>query len=207
VALAVRERGWRGVGLVAETVVLTATFRAGVELVQLGFPGHSTDATSVVLASLGASVSAVAVATRPRLPARSWIVPALFVWASAVLIDGATPIGAFGPPRGLDARMAFPFYSYFWSPPTAALTNAAEKVTSMVPLGFLLAARSRRWTPVVSALAGWTAGASIEAIQIFNAVRTPDITDTFLAAAGAWLGSSAWRSWDAGCTSPSSSTR
>jgi hypothetical protein len=193
--------------LVAETVVLTGAFRAAVELVQLGFPGHSTDATSVVLASIGASVSAVAVAIRPGLPARAWIVPALFVWASAVLIEGAIPIDAFGRPRGLDARMAFPFYSYFWAPPTAALTNAAEKVTSMVPLGFLLAARSRRWTPAASALAGWAAGASIEAIQLFNAARTPDITDTFLAAAGAWLGGSAWRSWGAGRTSrPASST-
>ncbi|WP_197447013.1 VanZ family protein [Tautonia plasticadhaerens] len=206
VALAVRERGGRGVELVAETIVLTAGFRAAVELVQLGFPGHVTDATSVVLTSAGATASALAVAIRPRLPARSWIGPGLAVWAAAVLIDGASPFDAFGRPRSLDPRMAFPFYSYFWSPPTSALATAAEKVASMVPLGFLLAARSRRWTPAASALSGWAAGASIEAIQLFNASRTPDMTDAFLAALGAWLGGRALRSWESAGASPSSPT-
>ena len=206
VALAVRERGERGVELVAETIVLSAAFRAGVELVQLGFPGHVTDATPVVLASAGAAASALAVAAFPRLPARAWIGPGLVVWAASVLIDGAVPFDSFGRPRALDSWMAFPFYSYFWSPPTSALTNAAEKVASMVPLGFLLASRSRGRTPATVALAGWAAGASIEATQLFNAARTPDLTDTFLAAFGAWLGCSALRAWESSRTSPSPST-
>ncbi|WP_158633484.1 VanZ family protein [Tautonia sociabilis] len=200
VALAMREAGLSGVGLVLGTVAVSAAVVAGAEVLQLGFPGHVTDATSVLFASAGAAAAGLAVASRPREPSGAWIGPALAVWALAVLIDGARPLDTLGPPRGLDIRMAFPFYSYFWSPPTAALATASEKVATMVPLGLLLAAGSRRWTPARSARVGFASGVAIEVVQVFNASRTPDLTDGVLAAAGAWLGASAWRAWDSSRT-------
>ena len=193
VALAIREAGRRGAVLVVAAVVLVASISAGVELSQLVFWGHISDATSVAVAAVAALAAGTAVAAGPMRPPRGWIVPALWVWGGAIVLDQASPLDAFGGFELPGAGRLVPFLGYFRTSPPSALATAVEKVAVFVPIGLLSAARSRRWTPGRAILLGLACGAALEAIQLFNAERHADVSDAILAAAGAWVGCRLWR--------------
>lgn len=197
IALALQESGRRGGVLIVRTVVLAALVRTGVEVLQLIFPGHVADATQIILAMGGAAVAATVITMQPSRSLRSWTGPALAVWWVAMVIEGIRPFDTLSFTGQLHVTAFFPFYSYFLTPPPAALTIAAEKVASTVPMGTLLALRYFKVTPMTAALVGGAFGLGIESIQMFNAARIADFTDVFLAGFGAWVGALAVRSWGA----------
>jgi VanZ family protein len=89
--------------------------------------------------------------------------------------------------------MVVPFWSYFDSRSIADLADVIGQVVIFMPMGALLAVRSRRLSFLAAVLIGLGMGAVLEIGQVFLPGRSPDISDAISAAAGAGLGLALWR--------------
>jgi VanZ family protein len=193
-ALAARGAGRRGLGAVAWASGSAGVLSLVIETLQLAIPGRTVDMTSVALAVLGSASGAAPVASTADDEPRRWIEPALLIWGLAALM------GAWDPPQFVwpvppywRRAMFVPFWSYFDSRTMDDLADVVKQALVFVPLGVLLAARSRRQSLPGVMFLGLVLGIILEFGQAFLPTRTPDVTDALSAAAGAGLGLSLWR--------------
>jgi VanZ family protein len=188
-ALAWRESRCTGLRVVVLTVTALVGLSAVIELAQLTIGSRTTDATSVVLAAAGGVVGAFAVLRSPRRTPRDWVIPALGLWALAIVLEAWTPPTFVARSRrDLSWDLLVPFLAYYRRTDIYALADIVVQTLRYVPLGALLAMRFR-WA------SGWRAGAIglgvglvMETGQFFMEDRIPEITDALSAAAGSWLG-------------------
>jgi len=197
-AMALRRRGPRGIPYWTTSVVAVAGLAILSEGSQLIVRGRVTDATTVLFATLGGAIGAALVHAYRNRPARDLAVPAIAIWAAAVLAAGLDPwhFGAPGPGTFHPQRF-LPFIFYFRNTNVYALADASLQILTYMPLGALLRARDARCSLWQGALAGALAGLVVEASQVFLP-RVADLTDVCLGAAGAALGVWIWRRGVAG---------
>ena len=206
--LAARESGRSGFRAVGLTVAAAGCLSLVTESIQIFVPGRDVDFTSVVLACSGAAIGGTAVASLRRLSWRDWTIPALVIWALATLLTAGNPLRFAWPAQSVWRVGAIvPFWSYFGSRSLEDLTDVIAQVMVFVPLGALLAARSRRQSFAAAVLIGFGLGVIIEIGQAFLPERSADISDAISASAGAGLGLALWRWGEAMRTSSMGAAR
>jgi VanZ family protein len=193
-ALAARESRRRGIIAIAWSVWFAGCVSLAIETIQILIPSREVDMTSVVLALLGSAAGAFVVERSAVGSARRWITPALLVWAATVALTAWTPLHFAWPlPSFLRPERFVPFWSYYMSSRLTDLAGLFGQLLAFVPLGVLLAARSRRQSITGAALIGLGAGFVLEFCQIFLPARTVEVTSVLMSAAGAGLGVALWR--------------
>jgi len=193
-ALAARESGRRGPGVIGWACGLAGGVSLAVLALRLAMPGHEVDITSIALALLGSALGAAPVARSAAGDASRWIDPALLIWGLAVVMAAWNPPRFTWPvPPLWRLERVVPFWSYFASRSLADLADVAGEVLAFMPLGALLAARSWRQSFAGAVLIGVALGAVLEIGQVFVPSRTADVTDVLSAAGGAGLGLALWR--------------
>lgn len=191
--LALREAGSNGPPAVAGVVILCGGLATLIEVAQLAIPARVSDASSVVVAIVGAAAAAAVVGSIPRWTARRWIGPGLTCWASAILLAAWTPpvpapAGRWPP----DWSQFVPFWSYYRRTDIYAVADLLDQMLAFATFGALLAAEDARRAVRRSLLLGLAFGIILEAGQLLLADRTGEITDALSASAGAALGAWLW---------------
>jgi VanZ family protein len=146
-------------------------------------------------AGVGIAGALVGVAT-----ARAWVSPrgtssgwlgVFLLTAVGAAMQQLSPFTISGDSRSIQWM---PFYNYYAFTTSQTVSHSAELLIAYFPLGFAVAASSRRrrfsrrvLPAVVAAL---IIALPIEYLQQFVGGRFPDVTDVALSVAGAWLG--AW---------------
>ena len=125
---------------------------------------------------------------------RSLVGPALFVWLVTVLFDRWMPPDfAWFDPANQNPRLLLPLFVYFDNVDFRGLSDLLLEVLSVMPLGFLLASRSGRWTVGRAAVWGLLLGIVLQGVQYFHLDRTAEMTDVLAGGLGAALGVLLWR--------------
>ena len=203
--LGVREWGWRGGQAILLAVPAAVGLCLATELMQIVIPSHRFDMTTVVMALIGSTVGAVSLARSRSRHARDWIVPALCIWAGLAALSFWTPPNFARPgPPFLRPEWFVPFWSYYIRTNASALADVINQVLFFIPLGALLAARSRRRSILQVAVVGFAVGLVLEAGQVFLPERTAEITDALSASVGAGIGLALWR-WGESVRDPTNS--
>jgi glycopeptide antibiotics resistance protein len=193
-ALTARESRRRGLVAIGWSVLFAGGVSLAIETIQIAIPSHEVDMTSVVLALLGSAAGAFVVERSAIGAARQWIIPALLVWAGTVALSAWTPPHfAWPEPPFVRPERFLPFWSYYISSRLTDLAGLFGQLLAFVPLGVLLAARSRRQSTLGAALIGLGGGFVFEFGQIFLPARTAELTSVLMAAGGAGLGVALWR--------------
>lgn len=188
-ALALREAGSAGPRAAAAAGAACGGLALLIEAAQLALPSRTADMTAALVALGGSTAGAAAVVGRPGWRARRWVGPALAVWAAAAVLAAWTPPRLAPPDRWRPHwSQAVPFWEYYRDTGPAALADLIHQVLAFVPLGALLAVRSRRASVRGAAAVGLCLGLILEAGQLPLAGRTADVTDALSAAAGAAAG-------------------
>jgi glycopeptide antibiotics resistance protein len=204
-ALAAREAHQHRTRAIFSAAMAAGSLSSAIELIQVANPSREVDATSVVMALFGSTLGAVVVARSDPTDARRWIPLALLVWGAVALLRNWTPPDfAWPQPHVFNVTQLVPFWSYYARTDVGALADLADQVLLFVPLGVLLAARSRRRSIGQAALIGLAIGLVLEAGQLFLPVRTAELTDALLSAAGCAGGLALWR-WGESIRDPTSS--
>jgi glycopeptide antibiotics resistance protein len=192
--LAARELRRRGIVAIAWSVLFAGSVSFAIEAIQILIPSREVDMTSVVLALVGSAVGAFVVERSAIGSTRQWITPALLVWAAAVALAAWTPPHFAWPesPFFRPERL-LPFWSYYISSRLTDFAGLFGQLLAFVPLGVLLAVRSRRQSIAGAVLVGLAVGFVFEFGQIFLPARTAEVTSALMAAAGAGLGVALWR--------------
>ena len=193
-ALAARESGVHGAGLIGWAVAASVPISLAIEICQLAIPGRDVDATSLVLALLGSAAGAAMVLRSRGDDPKHLIGPAIAIWCLAVFFAVWNPPRITWPePPYLRLERVIPFWSYFFSRTLADLADVIGQVLIFIPLGALLAARTNRQSFAGVLMIGLSLGVVIEVGQAFLPGRTADISDAISAAAGTALGLALWR--------------
>jgi glycopeptide antibiotics resistance protein len=193
-ALAARESRRRGKVAIGWSVLFAGGVSLAIETIQVAIPSREVDMTSVVLALLGSAAGAFVVERSAGGPARQWITSALLVWAATVALSAWTPPHFAWPEAPfLRPERFLPFWSYYVSSRLTDLTGLFSQLLAFVPLGVLLAARSRQQSTLGAAVLGSGGGFVLEFGQIFLPARTAEVTSVLIAATGAGLGVALWR--------------
>jgi VanZ family protein len=170
-------------------VGLSGGLSLAIEILQVLIPSREVDMTSVVLAVLGAAFGAAPLARSASGDARRWIMPALGIWALVVVLAVWTPPRfAWPEPPLFRPEQVVPFWSYYIHTNPEALADLINQVLAFIPLGALLAARSRRQSVAGALMSGLACGFVLEFGQVFLPGRTAELTDVLTAAADAGLG-------------------
>ncbi|HEX3451613.1 MAG TPA: VanZ family protein, partial [Isosphaeraceae bacterium] len=118
----------------------------------------------------------------------------LLVWAATVALSAWTPPHFAWPEAPfLRPERFLPFWSYYVSSRLTDLTGLFSQLLAFVPLGVLLAVRTRRQSIAGAALIGLAGGFAVEFVQIFLPARTAELTSVLMAATGTALGVALWR--------------
>ncbi len=160
-----------------------------IEAAQLAIPSRTTDMSTVLVALLGSSVGAAAVASLPGREPRRWAGPAIAPWATAVILGAWTPPSMATRNRWWPRwSQVIPFWEYYRRTDLAALADLVHEVMIFIPLGFFLAIGHARWSVPRAAAIGLGLGLILEAGQSTLTDRTADVTDALSAAAGSAIG-------------------
>jgi VanZ family protein len=171
-------------------------FSLSTEAGKLLFVGRVPNIENVLVSSIGALGGVLLIppisklAPIKRAPIESLMLLSLIVLAYAEL----SPFDWIQSVDELRVRITriewFPLLSYYSADPQSAVFDLGKKLFLMVPLGFLLAAKSPkmarcRWS---AAVIGALIGIMLEACQILLRTRTPSVTDTLTFGIAAWIG-------------------
>ena len=116
-----------------------------IEVVQLAIPERDVDLSSVVIALMGSITGAIIVERAGNRDPRRLIVPAIAIWAFAVILAlWNPPRFSWSAPSRVHSEVLIPFWSYFHSRSLADLADVISQVLIFMPLGALLAARTHR---------------------------------------------------------------
>lgn len=187
-ALAVGERRRRpATAVMVGATAGAAALAVAVELAQLVVGQRVTDATTVLLATVGAAAgAAVTVAIDgSRRPRRCWA-PAVAAWCAMLVVAAWTP-PPYDWPRSFSWWSLVPFYEYYVRMNVNAVADLIREAAAMVPFGALLAYRFPG-KPRRVAVVGFLLVGGLELGQLFVPARTADITDAVTAGLGAWVG-------------------
>jgi VanZ family protein len=196
-ALAARESGWKGARAIGLAVAIAGALSLAIETAQLAVPARDVDLTSVVLAILGSTSGAAIVIRSHNDDSRHLIIPAIAVWAAAVILAVWNPPTFTWPTRPyFQLERVVPFWSYFDSRDLDDLADVITQVLIFMPLGALLAARSWRQSIGGASLLGFAFGLVLEVGQAFLPHRFADVSDAISAAIGTATGLALWR-WGA----------
>jgi glycopeptide antibiotics resistance protein len=193
-ALAARESRQSTARAVGWSLAVAFGLSFAIEIVQLAIPDRDVDLSSVVIAILGSFIGAMIVERAGKHDPRRLIIPAITVWALAVILALSNPPRfSWSAPSYLQAGVLIPFWSYFHSRSLADLADVISQVLIFMPLGALLAARTHRQSLVGVLIFGCLFGVVLEIGQAFNPHRAADISDAISAGAGSVAGWALWR--------------
>jgi glycopeptide antibiotics resistance protein len=174
-----------------------------IQALHLLIRGRDLDMTFVLVALAGSVLGAAQTSRLAVRDACRFIVPALAIWAVAVLLTAWAPLRfVWRDLRVWQTEWLVPFWTYFFSRSLDDLADVVGQALNFVPLGALLAARSWRTSLPAVVVIGLAAGALLEFGQVFVPHRRADITDVLSAGAGAAAGWGLWR-WGESCRSSS----
>jgi glycopeptide antibiotics resistance protein len=193
-ALAARESQQSSARVIGWAVAVAFGLSFAIEALQLAVPDRDVDISSVVIATLGATLGACIVERLGTNDPRRLISPAIAIWALAVML------ALWNPPRfswtataNLHPGALVPFWSYFFSRSVGDLADVIGQVLVFMPLGALLAARTHRQSVLGALVIGLICGVVIEIGQAFIPFRVADISDAISAALGSAVGLGLWR--------------
>jgi glycopeptide antibiotics resistance protein len=208
IALAARESRQSTARAVGWALAVAFGLSFTIEIVQLAIPDRDVDLSSVVLALMGSFTGAIIVERTGNRDPRRLIIPAMAIWALAVILAlWNPPRFSWSAPSRLQSGVLIPFWSYFHSRSLADLADVITQVLIFMPLGALLAARTHRQRLLGALIFGFFFGAALEIGQAFIPARSADISDAISASAGAVAGWALWRWGEWTCTSSIGTTR
>ena len=192
--LAARESRQSAARAVGWALAVAFGLSFAIELVQLAIPERDVDLSSVVIALMGSITGAIIVERAGNRDPRRLIIPAIAIWACAVILAlWNPPRFSWSAPSYVHAAVLIPFWSYFHSRSMADLADVISQVLIFMPLGALLAARTHRQSLVGALIFGFCFGVVLEIGQAYIPDRSADISDAISAAAGTVTGWALWR--------------